>query len=137
MDDLHKPGLDNLGWQDLTTDEMAAWDTVTTPQTGPGIPDIETFGAVGKQPAWVQYMTNWDECYGNFTDLNKEGFMVFSRNYGHDNNFRLNDATTYIDPRKYLYAFAYTGIENMPYWVQIDIKAEARRIIAGVEMPKV
>ena len=30
MDDLHKPELDGIGFQDLLTDQMAAWDTAVS-----------------------------------------------------------------------------------------------------------
>ena len=40
MDDLHKPALDGIGYQDLLTYEMASWG------------GTENAKSVGKQPAW-------------------------------------------------------------------------------------
>ena len=34
MDDLHKPGLDNIGFQDLVTEQLHWADTVATTKTG-------------------------------------------------------------------------------------------------------
>ena len=41
MDDLHKPALDGIGYQDLLTYEMASWG------------GNENAKSVGKQPAWI------------------------------------------------------------------------------------
>ena len=53
MNDLHKPALDAIGYQDLITDQMAWWDTVVN-TTGTGT----VFKSAGKQPAWINYMTS-------------------------------------------------------------------------------
>ena len=45
LDDLHKPALDAIGFQDLTTDKLAWWDAKLT---GPNKINRVT---VGKQPA--------------------------------------------------------------------------------------
>ena len=46
MDDLHKPALDQIGFQDLITDQMAYWDTGLNMET-------PVFKSAGKQPAWI------------------------------------------------------------------------------------
>ena len=74
MDDLHKPSLDEIGFQDLITDKMAAWDTVNDDLS-------ETFKSAGKQPAWLDYMTNYNRLHGNFADENNEMFMTLARRY--------------------------------------------------------
>ena len=53
LDDLHKPALDAIGFQDLTTDKMVWWDARLTNNN-----EI-TKVTVGKQPAWLDYMTNY------------------------------------------------------------------------------
>ena len=60
MNDLAKPELSAIGFQDLTTDQMAWFDTDCN-QSG----DV-TYKSVGKQPAWINYMTNVNQCRGNF-----------------------------------------------------------------------
>ena len=52
MDDLHKPNLDEVGFQDLITDTMAFWDTIIDAE------GEETHRSAGKQPAWINYMTS-------------------------------------------------------------------------------
>ena len=41
--------------------------------------------AVGKQPAWIDYMTNYNKTYGNFCLENSESYMVLNRWYYPDN----------------------------------------------------
>ena len=53
MNDFHKPQLDEIGFQDLITDQMAWWDT----QAGVDVTDTAiTFMSAGKQPAWINYI---------------------------------------------------------------------------------
>lgn len=129
MDDIHKPQLDNIGFQELLTDEMAAWDTNVI-STG-----VEEFHSVGKQPSWTHYMTNTNEVFGNFARENSEQWMVLTRRYEYGNDGRIKDATTYIDPTKFNYPFAYTKLENQPFWVQVGIGINNRRIMSANQMP--
>lgn len=139
MDDIHKPIFDGIGFQELLEDEYAAWSTTVRDD------NEETFTSVGNQPSWTQYMTDWNEVYGTFAEPTNEMFMVFARNYspnwvGEGINSRIQgveDATTYIDPTKYLYAFAYTGLDYMPFWLQFNQKVEERIVMSGAKMPNV
>jgi len=101
INDLHKPGLDQIGFQDLPTWEMAFWENR-------GVMGEETTYSAGKQPAWINYMTDFNRCYGNFADPNNEMFMTLNRRYEMDENYRIKDLTTYIDPSKFNYIFAQT-----------------------------
>lgn len=130
LDDLHKPIYDAIGYQEKTTDQMAAWDTIVDPTTGE-----ETFFSAGKEPAWTEYMTHWNENYGSFTRENDEMFMVMNRRYQMDEAGRIEDLTTYIDPTKFLYPFSYVGLDYGPFWVQQRIKAEVRTIMSGAKQP--
>lgn len=131
MDDIHKPQLDSIGFQELTTDEFAAWDTNDIAA------ETEEFHSIGKQPSWTHYMTNQNENYGNFARENAEQWMVLDRRYQWDQNGRLEDATTYIDPTKYNYIYAYTGLDAQPYWCQFGIGAKVRRLMAANQMPNI
>ena len=54
LDDLHKPALDEIGFQDLITDtNMAFWDF--NPNNG--------HMSAGKQPAWINYQTAVNQVY--------------------------------------------------------------------------
>lgn len=129
LDDLHKPQLDEIGFQDLITDQMAWWDT--TYQGGQW-----TYRSAGKQPAWVNYMTNVNRTLGNFAIPENEMFMTLNRRYEW-NGAELADLTTYIDPGKFNFIFANTSIDAMNLWVQIAVDAEVRRKMSAKLMPNV
>lgn len=130
MDDFHKPELDGIGYQDLLTAQMAAWDNKA------GINGNITQYAAGKLPAWMNYMTNVNKCYGNFADENNEMFMTLNRRYEPDpETGRIKDLTTYIDPIKFNYVFAHKERSAQNFWVQIDVDIEARRKVSARQIP--
>lgn len=130
LDDLHKPSLDEIGFQELITDGMAFWDTLI--QNDGRI----VFKSAGKQPAWINYMTNVNKCYGNFADPRKEMYMTLNRRYEVDDKTgSIKDLTTYIDPSKYNYMFAQTSIDSQNFWCQIAVDITARRKMSSKVMP--
>lgn len=129
MDDLHKPSLDGIGFQDLITEQMAWWDTHGDSN------DNEVLKSAGKQPAWINYMTNYNRCYGNFADESKEMFMTLNRRYEMSQTGTIKDLTTYIDPSKFNYMFAQTDLTSQNFWVQIGVDIEARRKISARQIP--
>jgi hypothetical protein len=137
MNDLHKPALDAIGFQDLITSKMAWWDNFINTS---GIGNIKKFSA-GKQPAWIDYMSNYNRTHGNFASGKSEEFMVLNRSYEIDNiNIELNqsvikDLTTYIDPTKYNYIFADQSLDAMNFWVQIGVDWKARRMMSAKVIP--
>lgn len=135
MNDLHKPALDAIGFQDLITSKMAWWDNSCTEK---GV--IKKFSA-GKQPAWIDYMSNYNRTHGNFASGKSEEFMVLNRSYEIDKqNISLNqsvikDLTTYIDPAKFNYIFADQSLDAMNFWVQIGVDWKARRMMSAKVIP--
>ena len=132
LDDLHKPQLDGIGFQDLNESLMAWWKAAT----GTG---SET--SVGKQPAWINYMTNVNKTYGNFALEDNEAFMCLNRFYDSLDPFdekwntKEIDYTTYINPSKFNYTFAETGVESQNFWVQIAVGAKVRRVMSAKQIP--
>nr|DAX10672.1 MAG TPA: Major capsid protein [Bacteriophage sp.] len=129
IDDLHKPALDGIGFQDLTTEKMAWWTEIIRENYKS---EIKT---VGKQPAWIDYMTNYNRIFGNFADSDNEMFMTLCRNYETKDHINIKDLTTYIDPQKYNYIFADTSRSAQNFWVQIGVKWTARRKMSAKIMP--
>lgn len=124
LNDLHKPALDGIGYQDLLTNQIAGW--------------VDTKIAYGKTVAWINYMTNYNKTYGTFAENGNEAFMVLNRIFEPKNNdFSQNeiDNTSYIDPSKYNYVFAETATESQNFWVQIGFGIEARRVISAKQIP--
>lgn len=134
MDDFHKPALDGIGFQELITEQFAGWDRIMDASNGSTI----KFSA-GKQPAWINYMTNYNRVFGNFALQNNEMFMTLNRRYEYSkdagNNSAIGDLTTYIDPSKFNYAFAQTDLSSQNFWVQIAADITARRKMSAKIIP--
>lgn len=135
IDDLHKPELDGIGWQDSIQEERAWWTTYS-----PNGIDWQQH-AIGKVPAWLNYMTDIDVVRGNFALPGNSDFMVFDRNFEWidvaPGVARIKDATTYIDPKKYNGAFAVARRDSQNYWVNIGMKVNARRVMSAKLIPQI
>ncbi len=138
MNDLHKPALDGIGFQDLMLERMvgSSVEIENVPGTKQWFAKTEQ-KAVGKQPAWIEYQTDINECYGDFAEENKAMYMTLNRRYNIDENGNVTDVTTYIDPSKFNYAFADTAIEAQNFWVQIAMDIEARRKMSAKMIPNI
>lgn len=136
LDDMHKPALDGIGYQDSVNTGRAWWDD-TFGATGVMTKPVKH--TAGKTVAWVDYMTNVNRTYGNFAAGMSEAFMVLNRNYeikySETGASRISDLTTYIDPIKYNYIFADTSIDAMNFWVQIKFDITARRLMSAKQIP--
>lgn len=124
LDDLHKPALDGIGYQDLLTCKAAGW--------------VADNVAYGKTVAWVDYMTNFNKTYGTFAENGNEAFMVLNRIFEPKNGDFTSteiDNTSYIDPSKYNYIFAETSTESQNFWVQIGFGIESRRVMSAKQIP--
>ena len=67
-------------------------------------------------------------------------FMVLNRNYNpviDGDEMRIQDLTTYIDPRIYSQIFADTRLDARNFWVQIGVDMTVRRKISAKVMPTV
>lgn len=126
LDDLHKPALDGIGYQDLLTCKAAGW--------------VADNVAYGKTVAWIDYMTNFNKTYGTFAENGNEAFMVLNRIFEPKNGDFTSteiDNTSYIDPSKYNYIFAETSAESQNFWVQIGFGIESRRVMSAKQIPNV
>lgn len=137
LEDLHKPEFDGIGFQDANTEQLAWWDAQLNTENNQTT--VKNF-SFGKQPAWVQYMTEVNKVYGDFArELKQEG-MVITRNYKPKDSFtegvsNIKDLTTYIDPTNYSYLFAGTSLEDQPFWAQFHFNILARRKMSAAIMP--
>lgn len=130
MNDFHKPSLSQIGFQNLITEQMAFWDTDTEQDGSPRL------YSAGLQPAWINYMTNFNKCYGEFANPNTEMFMTLNRRYEADPyTKRIKDLTTYIDPSKFNNIFAVTDLTAQNFWTQIGLDIEARRKMSAKSIP--
>ena len=126
IDDFHKPALDGIGFQDLSAELLDARTTSLTNNIA-----VQQF--IGKQPAWIDYMTNINKAYGNFRT--NENFMILSRQYEVDNTGNIQNLTTYIDPSLYNGIFADQSFNAQNFWVQLGIDIKARRLMSAKVIP--
>ncbi|AXH77594.1 MAG: major capsid protein [Microviridae sp.] len=135
FNDWHKPHLDQIGFQDLMAEELAWFGTTTT---GDALP--WTTHAIGKQPAWINYMTNINRNFGLFAENENLMSMVINRRYEAAplTTFAtkpIEDITTYIDPELYNYLFAATSLDCQNFWMQIKADTYVRRKMSAKIMP--
>nr|DAM24976.1 MAG TPA: Major capsid protein [Microviridae sp.] len=129
MDDFHKPTLDAIGFQELITDEMAAWNTEVTGQ------EEVTYASLGKQPSWIEYTTDVNETYGEFAAGMPLAFMCLNRVYEEAADSTIDNASTYIDPTIYNSIFAESRLSSQNFWVQVAFDVTARRVMSAKQIP--
>lgn len=129
MDDFHKPTLDAIGFQELITDEMAAWNTEVTGQ------EEVAYSSLGKQPSWIEYTTDVNETYGEFAAGMPLAFMCLNRVYEEGANGSIKNSSTYIDPTIYNNIFAESRLSSQNFWVQVAFDVTARRVMSAKQIP--
>jgi hypothetical protein len=132
IDDLHKPALDGIGYQDLIQEQMVG--ETSTYDGGATIDKIKHLAA-NKTVAWIDYMTNYNRTFGDFAAGEALDFMVLNRRYEVGSNNTIEDLTTYIDPQKYIEIFADTSIDSQNFWVQTVIQATRRGNYSAKQIP--
>lgn len=131
IDDLHKPALDGIGYQDLIQEQMVGETSVYN--NGSTINYIKHLSA-NKTLAWIDYMTNYNRTFGDFAAGEALDFMVLNRRYDVEKN-QIKDLTTYIDPQKYIEIFADTAIDSQNFWVQTVVRATRRGNYSAKQIP--
>lgn len=129
MDDFHKPTLDAIGFQELITEEAAAWNT-----------ELENdhkciYSSLGKQPSWIEYTTDVNETYGEFAAGMPLAFMCLNRVYEENSDHTIKNASTYIDPTIYNNIFAESRLSSQNFWVQVAFDVTARRVMSAKQIP--
>lgn len=132
IDDLHKPALDGIGYQDLIQEQMVGETSVY--EGGGSINNIKHLAA-NKTVAWIDYMTNYNRTYGDFAAGETLDFMVLNRRYEVNDDNKIEDLTTYIDPQKYIEIFADTALDSQNFWVQTVVQATRRGNYSAKQIP--
>lgn len=129
MDDFHKPTLDAIGFQELITDELAAWNTEAIDQ------EKVAYSSLGKQPSWIEYTTDVNETYGEFAAGMPLAFMCLNRVYEEGAKGTIKNSSTYIDPTIYNSIFAESRLSSQNFWVQVAFDVTARRVMSAKQIP--
>lgn len=132
IDDLHKPALDGIGYQDLIQEQMVG--ITSKYDAGANISNMKHLAA-NKTVAWIDYMTNYNRTFGDFATGEALDFMVLNRRYEVSKNNTIEDLTTYIDPQKYIEIFADTSIDSQNFWVQTVVQATRRGNYSAKQIP--
>ena len=132
IDDLHKPALDGIGYQDLIQEQMVG--ITSKYDEGANISNMKHLAA-NKTVAWIDYMTNYNRTYGDFATGEALDFMVLNRRYEVGANNTIADLTTYIDPQKHIEIFADTSIDSQNFWVQTVVQATRRGNYSAKQIP--
>lgn len=132
IDDLHKPALDGIGYQDLIQEQMVGETSV---YEGSAYINKMKHLAANKTVAWIDYMTNYNRTFGDFAAGEALDFMVLNRRYKVGSNDTIEDLTTYIDPQKYIEIFADTSIDSQNFWVQTVVQATRRGNYSAKQIP--
>lgn len=129
MDDFHKPTLDAIGFQELITEEAAAWNTELEENYTP------KYQSLGKQPSWIEYTTDVNETYGEFAAGMPLAFMCLNRVYEENSDHTIGNTSTYIDPTIYNNIFAESRLSSQNFWVQVAFDVTARRVMSAKQIP--
>lgn len=129
MDDFHKPTLDAIGFQELITEEAAAWNTELEEDFTP------IYQSLGKQPSWIEYTTDVNETYGEFAAGMPLAFMCLNRVYEEGEEGSIKNSSTYIDPTIYNNIFAESRLSSQNFWVQVAFDVTARRVMSAKQIP--
>lgn len=121
LDDLHKPQLDGIGFQDRLYRHLNANSN-----------NDNLDKSIGKQPAWIEYMTNVNKTFGNFALIENEGWMCLNRIFG-----EIDTYTTYVMPHLYNNIFADTDLSSQNFWVQIAFNTKPRRVMSAKIIPNI
>lgn len=121
LDDLHKPQLDGIGFQDRLYRHI---------NSSCKKEDLNT--SIGKQPAWIEYMTNVNKTYGNFALIENEGWMCLNRIFEDIDTY-----TTYVFPHLYNNIFADTSLTAQNFWLQIAFNYKPRRVMSAKVIPNI
>ena len=136
LDELHKPAFDGISFQDKLLRDFVPYVDFTD---NSGVLHQK---AIGKQPAWLHYMTAVDEIFGSFAIDTELNYMTLDRRYIPEftssyDDVTISDATTYIDPSRYLYAFQGQRLEDAQvFWLQIGVDCYSRRKMSAKQMPQ-
>jgi len=128
VDDLFKPKLNGIGFEDLQTETLAWWDVKHNGTTW-------VKKSAGKRPAWQNYRTAVHKAFGNFAIPNNIMYMTLARRYEYDETTGIQDLTSYVDPNKFNFIFAEADLSAMNFWVQIECDLQLQRQVAARVMP--
>lgn len=139
MSDTFVPELDGLGFQDISMSEVCALPNFGNDGSTPVVWTAGTdpfLQSIGKQPAWMEYMTAVNEAHGDLSQ-GSLGYWILSRNFRRKKyNTSVGDDSTvysfspYILPSDFNYLFVDTDQYAQNFIVQCKFDLLAKRQIS-------
>ncbi len=136
LSDWHVPEMDNIGFQDLLVDDFYS---ALTPVDEDGYPSA--LDAIGKQPAYTEWMTNTNQLHGTFAQPDSTMFMVLARRFGFvkgpDGELvpKAVGGSSYINPEMFNQCFADSDEYAHNFWCQFKFDIITKRAISKRVMP--
>lgn len=123
--DLFMPEYNGIGLQDVLVSDLSASFNLTGVSDLPHTTDPRTV-SVGKQPAWIEYMTRVNKVRGSFID--SESSWVLSRNMGviETDDYAGVNSSAYIFPGEWNQPFAVQDNNAENFLVQIYFNQVSR-----------
>lgn len=133
LSDVHIPSLDGIGFQDLLVDSFYARSTSGSSSITDAF--VLPTAALGKQPAWTEYMTDVNEIHGDFAEPNKLMYLTLARRFATPSGSPAVPYTAYVPPQYYNYAFADSSLSGQNFWLQCKFSVYVKRVISKRVMP--
>uniref|UniRef100_A0AAU8B865 Major capsid protein n=1 Tax=Dulem virus 200 TaxID=3145677 RepID=A0AAU8B865_9VIRU len=158
MNDLFVPQLDGIGFQDVAMSELCAvpgqWtragnagavasgDMIWNALNDDFIQSDPFNQVIGKQPAWYEYMTAYNELHGDFVDTLR--FWTLSRDHLLQQTAEVSGITRslpswlpYYWPASFNYLFAVTDVTATNFYIQTSFSLKMKRMISKYIRPSI
>lgn len=137
LSDSFRPEFNNIGLQDVLIGDLNT-DFSGVASNVADLPAGDVFAtSVGKQPAWIEYMTEVNTVKGTFCDT--ENSWVLTRNMSSDPSqspLKSTAISAYIHPGEWQQPFAVQSATQQNFLVQFYINARVRSTVLKRLRPK-
>lgn len=141
LSDMFRPEYNGIGYQDvlisdLNTEFPDSWDS-TQPHDALANPFVQ---AVGKQPAWIEYMTAVNKVRGTFCNTEKSWVLARDMRANPDSQgaspAKNTTYTAYIDPADWNQPFADQSTTAQNFYAQFYLRHRVRSTVLKRLRPK-
>lgn len=146
--ELFQPRFDRIDFQPLNRhtlcaipDHVRSFDGSVTYEKGSAPAEYAPNTEVARQPAWLEYTTDVDRCFGDFASSSL-GTWVIQRSFlkAHINTLAKTvsyrfDPSPYISPGQFNYQFANTGEFGENFFLFIDFRNKTTNQVSKRPLP--
>ena len=142
LSDMFRPDFNGIGYQDvlvsdLNTEFPEGWDA----SVAVAIENNPFVQAVGKQPAWIEYMTAVNKVRGTFCTTEKSWVLARDMRANTDPDGTLSPAqntsfSAYVDPADWNQPFADQSVTAQNFYAQFYLRHRVRSTVLKRLRPK-